>query len=335
MNQENNDSKECPICGRPTHKESKYYIFHASAEEKTEDEFKERLKEYIQEIKKEDKDHNFNLFIFVGEIYFSKDLNITIFTNANFGGATFEDNTNFERTTFEGDANFGNATFEGDDIFGRTTVNLSGSWAKTFKENTKLVRTTFKKKACFRGTIFKGDAWFVGTLFEGDADFIRAIIEENANFVGANFEGNTSFDLVTFKVDSNFSGTTFKGDISFSYTTLVPATMLEIKLAKKGIIKFEYTNLENVIIDLDLDEGVLIDFTNALLGNTRTKKAQIENHILQEEEKEFSRAREVYLLLKNNFHSIGRYNDEGWAFKKEKDMERKSYSRFKTLHKWL
>ena len=41
------------------------------------------------------------------------------------------------------------------------------------------------------------------------------------------------------------------------------------------------------------------------------------------------------MLLKNNFHSIGRYNDESWAFKKEKDMERKSYCHFKSLHKWL
>ena len=326
MNQENIDSKICPICGRLTHKESKYCIFHASAEEKTEEEFKKALKEYVHEIEKENKDYNFSLFIFVGEIDFSKVLNITIFTNVNFGGVTFEDNANFKGITFEGNANFGNAAFEGDDIFGGTTVNLNSFWTKTFKKNTKLVRTTFKKKAYFRGTIFKRDAGFVGTLFRGDADFIRAIIEENANFVMADFEGNTYFDQVTFKVDSNFSGTTFKGDISFSYTTLVPATMLEIKLAKKGIIKFEYTNLENVILDLDLDEGVLIDFSNALLRNTRTKKEQIENHILQEKEEEFSKASEIYLLLKNNFHSIGRYDDESWAYKKEKDMDRLSHS---------
>jgi len=37
MNQEANIPTNCPICGRPTHKESKYCIFHASAEEKTEE----------------------------------------------------------------------------------------------------------------------------------------------------------------------------------------------------------------------------------------------------------------------------------------------------------
>ena len=45
MNQENNNSKICPICGRPTHKESKYCVFHAGAEEKTEEDFKQALKE--------------------------------------------------------------------------------------------------------------------------------------------------------------------------------------------------------------------------------------------------------------------------------------------------
>ncbi|GAI12943.1 unnamed protein product, partial [marine sediment metagenome] len=69
--------------------------------------------------------------------------------------------------------------------------------------------------------------------------------------------------------------------------------------------------------------------------NTKIKREQIENHILQEKKKEFYEAQEIYLLLKNNFHSIGRYEDESWAFKKEKDMERKSNCHFKTLHKWL
>ena len=55
------------------------------------------------------------------------------------------------------------------------------------------------------------------------------------------------------------------------------------------------------------------------------EKDRIENHILQEKMKQFSKAKEIYLLLKNKFHSIGQYDDESWAFQKEKDMERKSY----------
>ena len=32
------------------------------------------------------------------------------------------------------------------------------------------------------------------------------------------------------------------------------------------------------------------------------------------------------MLIKNNFHSIGQYEDESWAFTKEKEMEKKSLS---------
>jgi len=49
MNKEEKNYNKCPICGRLTHKESKYCIFHASAEEKTEEEFIEALKKYIEE----------------------------------------------------------------------------------------------------------------------------------------------------------------------------------------------------------------------------------------------------------------------------------------------
>ena len=40
MKKEEKSSNKCPTCGRPTHKESEFCIFHASAEEKTEEEFK-------------------------------------------------------------------------------------------------------------------------------------------------------------------------------------------------------------------------------------------------------------------------------------------------------
>lgn len=88
-------------------------------------------------------------------------------------------------------------------------------------------------------------------------------------------------------------------------------------------------------MELHLDANIFIDFTDTLIRNTKIERNQIKNHIFQEKEKEFSKAKEIYLLLKNNFHSIGRYEGESWAFKKEKDMERKSNCHFKTLHKWL
>ena len=303
MNKEKVESNVCLIkdCGRPIHKETKYCIFHASAEEKTEKEFEKALKEYIQEIKEEDKDYIFRDFIFIGYIEF----NNTVFKT---------DYTSFLGAIFQGDVAFLAAAFIGCSLF--------------------------------FGATFKGDVRFIGADFQGYADFREATFEGAANFWGATFEGAAYFEEATFKGDAdfrkvkflllnNFMGATFEGDADFGNVIFSPGNKLNLKVRGGGIIFFKHTFLENVFLDLDLDNGVLIVFTDSLLGNTKAQKKQIENHILQEKRKEFSQAREVFLLLKNNFHSIGRYDDESWAFKKEKDMERKGSCHFNTLHKWL
>jgi len=428
-------TNKCPICGRPTHKESKCCIFHASAEEKTKREFKDALKEYVSKIKKENGDYDFSEFIFVGDIDFKKDLNITILKRANFkeanfelgadfAKATFKGNAEFWGTTFEGDANFCDATFEGDaNFWGATFKGDAEFWGATFKGNAEFRDVTFEGDAEFGDAIFKGDAnfWcvtfevnaeFWGAIFEKDAsfcestiegnakfgeprikvnaDFLRAIFEggadfgeptfegganfgeptfkggadfrnitfkRNADFSRANFEkyayfmnatfgGYANFTEVTFKENANFDGVTFKGDVDFRLEYLVEQLYFSgikatsgkkifIRLTNKGgKVLFKRAYLENTYLDIELVEGVFIDFNDASLRNTKMEKDKIENHILQEKEKKFSKAQKIYLLLKNNFHSIGRYRDESWAFTKERDMERMSKSFCSLLSKY-
>ncbi len=293
MSKEEKHSNKCPICGRLTHKESKYCIFHASAEEKTEEEFKNALKKYIEEIKKDDKAYDFERFIFIGDIDFNKDLNITIFENANF-----------RKTTFNGCANFKGATFE-------AGANFTGA---TFNEHAFFSKAAFKTGATFTGATFKKHAYFTFTTFNGHATFDEA-----------NFKGDVSFylkNLLTY--------------LSLNEIKVLPGKKLSINVNNgKNNIIFQRTYLENAYLNLKLCEDVFVDLTDTLLKNTKIKKDQIKSHILQEKEKKFSEAQEIFLLLKNNFHSIGQYDDESWAFKKEKDMERKSNCHIKTVHKWL
>ena len=377
MNKAENNPSKCPICGRPTHKKSKYCIFHAGAEEKTEREFKEALKEYVEKIKKEDGDYNFKKFIFVGNINFKEDLNITIFKNANLNLATFEGNADLIGATFEGDAYLIGVTFKGDATFseanfaGCATFNRSTfkSYASffeatfeenayfskvdfkgdanfnesIFKKNVSFIRAIFKKNASFVDATFKGDAGFIMAAFKGDANFNESTFKAYASFFEATFEEVVTFYEVVFKGDASFVGATFEGDVTFEFICIFKDLILsEVKvfpgkklflnvIKEKGAITFNRIYLENVFLDLKLAEGVLIDFSDALLSNTKIKKQQIENHILQENEKKFTKAKEIFLLLKNNFHSIGQYEDENWAFKKGKDMERKSYFHFKSL----
>ena len=445
MDKEEKHFNKCPICGRPTHKESEYCIFHASAEEKIEKEFKEALKEYVKKIKKEDGDYDFKKFIFIGDIDFKEDLNIEFFKNIDLGRTTFEGNANFNGVIFYGIANFSEATFERTTYFSKVTfkgsvdfseakfdgnVHFNGlifkvdanfseaifnghvSFIKatfendvdfissafkndadfisstfkrvarfigvTFEGVTDFDRSTFKRVADFNGAIFNGNANFVSATFTGNADFKGTTFEAGAyftwgtfngpaffsnstfkagaNFAGATFNEHAFFSEATFKTGATFTGATFKkhayftfttfnghatfdkvnfkGDVSFDLqklltylnlneTKVLPGKKLTINVNNgKENIFFQRAYLENACLNLELCEDVFIDLTDTLLKNTKIKKDQIKSHILQEKEKKFSEAQEIFLLLKNNFHSIGRYDDESWAFIKEKDMDR-------------
>jgi uncharacterized protein YjbI with pentapeptide repeats len=51
----------------------------------------------------------------------------------------------------------------------------------------------------------------------------------------------------------------------------------------------------------------------------------------------YHRAKEAYLLLKNNFNQIGRYEDASWAYVKEQQMEKMAYyweHRWRLLRRW-
>lgn len=351
MNKEKVKENVCTIkeCGRPTHKESKCCIFHASAEEKTEEEFKIALKKYVEEIKEEDKNSNFNRFIFIGDIDFEKDLNITIFKNTDFAGATFEreawflrgifkgDFTDFNSATFKGHASFAYSTFEGHAYFSGVTFKDSiGFENANFLESAHFSAATFNKLTSFYEATIWGEAEFDEVNFKEDTSFFKVTFKRDVYFRKATFLKEALFEGAIFNEDMNFQAESFAGGLILEKVSISRGKKLNLKVENNKVnVSFERACLENTYLDLDLGVGVLIDFTDTLLKNTKIEKNQIENRILQEEQKEFSEAKEVYLLLKNNFHSIGKYENESWASKKEKDMERKDNCHFKTLHKWL
>jgi len=383
LNKEKVKSNVCQIeyCDKPTHKDSKYCIFHASAEEKTEEDFKKALKEYVNKIKKEDGDYNFQEFIFVGYINFKEDFDIEIFKNAFFSKATFEGDVNFAEINFDGDAYFigtifkgvtffTGLTFEGNSIFIKTNFHgdanftttifngeadfkstnfesITRFWFATFNGAADFREATFKMNTVFKQTSFMDIADFEAVKFNGHTTkFTRTTFADNANYFFVKFKGNADFEETIFKYDANFEEATFKNDVdfrckyffknlNFSKIKTLPGKKLFIKLNnEEGKISFNRAFLENAYLDIELVEGVLIDFTDALIRNTKIKRGQIKNHILQEKEGQFSKAQEIYLLLKNNFHSIGQYKDESWAFTRERDMEKMRKSFYSLLNKY-
>jgi uncharacterized protein YjbI with pentapeptide repeats/voltage-gated potassium channel Kch len=340
MKKEEKHSTKCPICGRPTHKESKYCIFHASAQEKTEKEFREALKDYVDKIIRESRVFNFEKFIFIGEIDFSKDFNLSKIHKCNFKGTEFYyGKVRFDHIEFSKETKFIDCKF-------KSKVSFVGS---EFRDNLYIGNVHFFdqvnfNKATFhsfeiKGTTFEGgmnsfnEAHFFGDFliescrFMHDIDFIHSVFSYNVKMGGKEFN-NSIFNFERADINSNFEiffNSIEKIQIKLNNITINPSfTKITITTNNAGIY-FNNANLEKTELVFELYNDSFIDFQNVRMKDTFLRYDHIKSFIIQENRKNYEQAREVYLTLKNNFHSIGRYNDESSTYKKEMDMERKSH----------
>ena len=299
------------LCSRKPLESSKdeYCIFHARTEEKDARGFDTALKSYISEITEKHLDYNFRGFVFVDDFI----------SQEYFPASKF-----FPEYVGVKMANFRKAEFHKDAIFEETI----------FEGRTSFLETKFHGEADFEEALFQGEINFRKANFRQEAYFLRAQFEETANFKETKFHGEAAFSGAEFWAYTTFLGAEVEKSLDFNGVEFHKRASISPKFIK-GKVLFVAAVLDNIsLISLNLDKDALIDFTDARLRNTEMKREEIESHIIQKHEGNFLKAKEIYLLLKNNFHSLGRYDEESWAFKKEKDMERKSYSQGRPL-KWL
>ena len=179
---------------------------------------------------------------------------------------------------------------------------------------------------------------FVGFIFPGDIDFSEDFgleVFKRVDFSHATFQGEARFWNATFQGDAWFWNATFQGearfgDAIFKYIEFDDTRFRETaSISPRSIgvgVSFSNATIENIVISpLHLEEEAQIDFSGARLRNTNISREDVEGYIKQEKSKNYRAARDIYMLLKNNFHTIGRYDDESWAFLQEKEMERKHF----------
>ena len=96
-------------------------------------------------------------------------------------------------------------------------------------------------------------------------------------------------------------------------------------------ITFVRTNLERAVLQFaNLTRADLTGAENcegihlfeAILARTDLKAHQLGSALGEELEGKYDQAMETYLALKRNFAEIGRYQDESWAYVKERKMEK-------------
>ncbi len=282
---------------------------------------------------------------------------------ASFTGMKCQGPLSFRGAKFKAEADFRGSIFEGKSIFSRVKFDQIGWFPKVVFQEVSFDKSTFRS-IMFADAIFTGKASLRDITCE-TANFDRATFEDEVDFLGTTFNdealfretvfakftvftyvkfGFTEFYRTAFRTEVNFSSATFKErtsftDVKFKYADFARAKFLgNATISSKSIeesISFEEASIENMVLSpLHLEGKAQIDFTEARLRDTTMKYEDIEDHIKQEIDKDYGEAQEIYRLLKNNFHTIGGYDGESWAFKKEKDMERKSYFHVRPL-KWF
>lgn len=148
---------------------------------------------------------------------------------------------------------------------------------------------------------------------------------EGANLYHANLQG-------AFLDRANLLHARFEG-ADLQRAELMGANLQEASLVQANLqgaslmwanlqgARLEHANLQEIdLIDAHNLEGV--HFFRARLERTNLTRDQLGDAIGEEMNKAYREAKEAYLALKNNFETIGRYDDASWAYVKERKMEK-------------
>jgi len=200
-------------------------------------------------------------------------------------------------------------------------INLHKSkLAEANLREANLIGAHLQKADLWKCQLERANLWAVDLLGSTlrEANLQKAYLLE-ANMQQANLR---EADLKgAYVEDANLSGAIlWKANLEGAhsrYCDLRDAYLLEANLRNTD---FERARLQRA--DLSGAQLAGVNLFGAELANTRVAKVQIEGCIRQERAGVYDEAREIYLALKNNFSSLGQYDDASWAYQKERQMEK-------------
>lgn len=128
------------------------------------------------------------------------------------------------------------------------------------------------------------------------------------------------------------------GDANLQKAFLLGANLQEASLG--GANLQEANLMSSSLRDAKFNEETALQNANIFqcrLENSTLKNAykQLDKIVIQEREKKYSEAKEVYLMLKNYFRQEGMYDISGEYYYREKLMEKKLHRQNKRWIKWI
>lgn len=278
-----------------------------------------------------------------------------------FQEAHFQQEADFSRTSFQS-LTFEKATLEKKVWFDRASIQGRVIFQNTrFRDTLKMELAYLRSDLDFRGADIQ-DINTLNSRFEGIVTFSEnlntmrfrvanepkkfrpidyiAVIRGNASFANTFFARKTIFDFVHFQKEADFRNTYFAEQISFrdakfyenaDFTASYCATELDFtdSVFQKDL------RLDNANINrkLNLSNSVFqcgISFSQAVIDVMVVERKQIEDKMIyqgtlpgHEKSVHFGKLRSEFLILKESYHQLGRYDDEDWCYHMFKQYLRK------------
>ncbi len=318
-------------------KDKKYCIFHSKKCEEKESEFVEKFESEFPEgfIQKKE-----NIIV---DALFSGDndnyiLNFEgfIFPKSNFIEKIFSD------TQIEYDISFFKTTFLGPIFFSRTTFLKKVSFAGAifscnvffssaeFKDDVVFSSAVFEKSCSYRMTKFKDMVSFTKSNFQGEVYLTGAEFSKSSSvsFKNSKFLSDLYFGEAIFATKIIFDYSKFLGEVDLSNVSAISGSVSFKNCKFEDYVDLSIKNCEYINLEAAMNHGI-INFNTQRKENLNIKRLNFFNiknlgHIyidwnnVKEAIENFSADSinkvNQYRILKENFHRLGKYEDEDKAY---------------------
>lgn len=232
---------------------------------------------------------------------------------SHFNTAHFERWVGFKRVEFLGRTLFSRSRFVGEVDFegARFAHELrDDDRGHSFSFNDLVAEQRFHLHRCQ----FEGASTFTGSRFHDIVEFDGARFGAPVRIKHAQFERSFSLRDARFDDELHLNGTNIGGDLVLQGAWLGGLVNLRAIYGQRNV------DLQSAVAG----PGARFQLENAHFGRLLLDRELIEGHLESELEGSFETARREFGLLKHAFREINEYDQEDWAYVKEKRMERYS-----------
>lgn len=263
-----------------------------------------------------------------------------------FAKARFLDKSSFAKTHFKGTCRFEATNFNQVTSFEQAVFSKKANFKKAYFWQTFLFRKVkFENDVTFENASFVGFARFEDMECAGKFSLKKVNMDSKGYFHRVKLGDDGIFRGIVAKDSQYFSWMECMGDMDFSGVEALASFYIQ-ETKCEGEIKFtrsvfhhdlhligsyfgKRVNLGQTVFHMRLNCSECTFNTDVVLYGSSPnilllKRSQIEGKIASHREKEFHKAKEVYVMLRRCFDYWGEHENSEWAYYNFRKAERKA-----------